>query len=263
MQGAVLSAPASNIEQRSLVAVEDQKDSAVIPPKSCTEERDWCLKLVWEENPEHTRYTVVINHGAVEAEYDLPDDLTEIGNVTFNFWQNPVAFQTIDNADALLFGIIGNASEGYSGGGASAHMMQLYRAEVGKGNSLIVTPLEDIVPFGGSALIKACFSEEDMKLRRDMCHDDYMLSVTIKPTGAMQNGLPELLYVSQATVTPGFASRWEDNSDKARLKRMKPKDFKTRVDDRCSYTVKMRADPDRQRYALNFRDCSEFTATME
>lgn len=263
LQAAVPLPQDANITQIPLVAIEEEKGKgSPRSPKSCTEKRDWCLTLNLEEGVERDRHTLFVDHGTSQAEFELPDSITEAGS-GLDFWKFPITYQSIDNQDTFLFGIVSTYVEGYSGGGAEVKTLYMFRAEVGKSNSLIITPLEDPVPLGGYALIRACFGEADMKLRQNICHDDYALDVTIKPTGAMVNHMPELSYISQATVTPGFASRSQDNSDDDRLKRMKPKDFEMRTDDRCSYTVKMRADVNRARYATNFLDCSEFTASMQ
>lgn len=264
MQGAAIapSPAASTIQQVSLVAIEDQKD-ATIPPKSCLDEQNWCLTVYVDRSGEQNRYSLYVDHGIPEAEVELPDDMTEVHNGTLEFWEAPIAYQSPSGTDALLFGLIQRQSEGYSGGGASEMALHLYRAEVSTNDKLEVTRLDDAVPFGGSALIRACFSENDMKLRRNMCHDDYSLDVSITPTGKLSNGLPELVYTSIAEVTPGFASRMQDNSDPKLLTRLTDTDFEKRIDDRCTYTSNMRADPDRSRYVLHFLDCSEFTASTE
>ena len=75
--------------------------------------------------------------------------------------------------------------------------------------------------------------------------------------------MPELLYISEATVSPGFASRDQDNSDHTFLRKRTKRDFLPRTDQRCTFTRILRVDPERTTYVLDAPDCSEFTGGWE
>lgn len=235
----------------------------VIKARHCTDSKSWCLTFKEKSDAGADGPTIIVEHrGQFAKAPPLPAEYVAFGS-SINFWDSPVEYQTSAGKPGLIFGTISYQSEGYSGGGAQSSSMMLYAAEKRADGKLHIDLLEDPIPYAQSALIRACFSENDMKLRRDMCHDDYTQDVTIKPTGNVINGLPELLYISKASISPGFARRDQDNSDADLLKTLVDKDFEPRIDDRCTYTTNMYVHKDRDRYVLDFKDCSEFGTIME
>lgn len=253
-------------QQLQLSSVEpDRKQDDKSPAtdgKSCTDNKSWCITLDKNSEPESDGPTITVEKSGQYAKApSLHSEFLAFGSI--NLWDSPVEYRTASGMPGLVFGAVSYHSQGYSGGGAGSSSMLLYVAEIQSGGKLKVDLLDDPIPYEQSALIRACFSEEDMKLRRNVCHDEYDQDVSIKPTGAMRNGLPELLYISNATVSPGFARRDQDNSDDKLLKTLAAKDFETRVDDRCTYTRKMYVHEDRDRYVLDFKDCSDFGADVQ
>ncbi len=88
------------------------------------------------------------------------------------------------------------------------------------------------VPWLGSAMIRACFSEQDIKQRAGACHDEYGFSAKLGLETAAE-GMPVLRYQTVATRFPAGVSRFEDSLAKGPLKK---KDLRTEQDTACSYT---------------------------
>lgn len=239
------------------------KGERVEVTQGCTRDRGWCVTMQDALDADPITRTITVRQASgnsAQTTISFADQTLDNGA---RLWAAPVAYRTSTGRDGLLFGIITRLSEGYSGGGADAATLELLRAEADISGQLEITPLGDPIPFGASAMIRACFSERDMKLRRNICHDEYALDVTLKLQPKLVHDLPAFLYISKATATPGFAARNTDNSDNARLKKLKAKDFKTRTDMRCTFTRPLQADARRAHYLVDAPDCSAYGPMME
>ena len=119
----------------------------------------------------------------------------------------------------------------YSGGGADASTLQLARVRHLQDDIQVD---DDVltVPWLGNAMIRACFSEQDMKQRAGACHDEYGFSARLGLDVAAE-GMPVLRYQTVATRFPAGVSRFEDSLAKGPLKK---KDLRTEQDPACSYT---------------------------
>ena len=236
----------------------DAKSGQTSIMQGCTQDRTWCVTLKENSDDEHISHSITVRQSSGQTAQTVIDyaDLSAANGA--GLWTKPVVYRTANGRSGLLFGIVTTQLESYSGGGAYAETLQWLRAETDASGHLAITPMDDPVPFGGYAMIRACFSELDMKLRRGICHDEYTLDVTLTLKPALVHDLPAFLYKSKATVTPGFASRATDNSDPARLRALKAADFKTRTDMRCTFTQPLQADARRARYRLDVPDCSDY-----
>src|SRR3546814_662216 len=101
----------------------------------------------------------------------------------------------------------------YSGGGGSAsqlHLLELdgARAAPALGGEVLVVPWE------ASLMIRACFSEEDMKDRLEACHDEYDFGATLAVASMGGGAFPTLSYRVVATAFPRTSRRSTDNSEK-------------------------------------------------
>lgn len=154
----------------------------------------------------------------------------------------------------VLVGGIVKFSTMYSGGGADASTLQLAR----------VRHLEDdiqvdddvlTVPWLGNAMIRACFSEQDIKQRAGACHDEYGFSAKLGLDVAAE-GMPVLRYQTVATRFPAGVSRFEDSLAKGPLKK---KDLRTEQDPACSYTRLFRFSDGMFRTDQALPDCAGYT----
>ncbi len=250
--------PAPAVRQEILAMPRTAADDSGTQGPYCTARKSWCLSFERSESGEEPIAAVTVAHGAAHATAPIA-----VVHDQLRFWDEPISYRTGDDRDGLILGLRTWRTEGYSGGGAGVNALKLVRAEMGADGKLVLAALDDWIPFGGSALIRACFSERDIKLRRGLCQDDYELEVKIRPDGKLVHDMPSLLYISEATVSPGFAARDQDNSDPAFLKKLTRRDFLPRTDQRCTFTRTMKAAAERDRYVLDAPDCSEFTAGQE
>lgn len=121
-----------------------------------------------------------------------------------------------DNSGAFLMGIVTTTSVGYSGGGASVAMLSLIRVDPQSG----MPPKLDMVatlPWEASKMIRACFSEQDVIDRNQLCHDTYDFTAEITPvTDALagQNKMPSLHYVAGASKFPPNANLATDSNSR-------------------------------------------------
>ncbi len=88
------------------------------------------------------------------------------------------------------------------------------------------------VPWLGNAMIRACFSEQDIRQRAGACHDEYGFSARLALDTAAE-GMPVLRYQTVATRFPAGVSRFEDSLAKGPLKKQ---DLRTEQDPACTYT---------------------------
>lgn len=225
---------------------------------SCTEDREWCVTMAFETDPDKLAYFVDVKRPIGPSSSASIENFELSSSDGAELWGDPVSYSTPNGQRGLLFGIVMNRSESYSGGGASERKLQFFKAEPKDANILSVSSIGDPISFGASSMIRACFSEEDQQLRRNICHDEYDLNVTLRLKPTLVNDLPAFLYISKATTTPGFASRDQDNSDAARLRTMKAADFKPRTDRRCTFTRQLQVNARRTIYSLKVPDCSAY-----
>ncbi|MGF6416577.1 hypothetical protein ABH900_000038 [Stenotrophomonas sp. AN71] len=131
----------------------------------------------------------------------------------------------------VLVGGIVRFSTMYSGGGADASTLQLARVRHLQDDIQVDDDVLTL-PWQGNAMIRACFSEQDMKQRAGACHDEYGFSAKLA-LDAAANGMPVLRYQTVATRFPAGVSRFEDSLAKGPLKK---KDLRSEQDPACSYT---------------------------
>jgi hypothetical protein len=215
----------------------------------CTPERTWCAELV--RDGESWLLELVGRSGAGASErrvrFEPPD--RDVGDPFFALWPHLVR-----EADgAVMIGLLAGRRTGFSGGGAMATRLILVRVEPGAAQAAEVLA----VPVEGSAMVRACFSEEDMRLRREACHDDYQFSgvLTLAPGGG--SGRPRLLLTTRARTYPGEVTRWEDSADRPPLRRG---DLVWADHAGCSYRRTFSFDQAAGRYAADvpLPDCGQF-----
>lgn len=132
----------------------------------------------------------------------------------------------IRNADgSVVVGVVRGQSQMYSGGSGEADQLALYTVADGAARDA------GALPYRGNISIRACFSEEDTRNRRQACLDEYSFATRISLNEAAASGPAQLLLETAATTYPGHRSRNEDST----ATRLQQADLTRWVDAECSY----------------------------
>ena len=144
----------------------------------------------------------------------------------------------------------------YSGGGGQASWLSLYRFPANRYGDPMMSEVLG-VPIDASIMIRACFAEKDMALRRGACHDLYDFDATLTLGITAIGAPPVLIYQTKATAEPGNSRRSGDNSGT----QLSAADILLRTDARCSYRRELTMNPVTGRYEFDRPgpDCSEYT----
>src|SRR3546814_878124 len=137
---------------------------------------------------------------------DWSSDVCSSDLETVNLWPHLIAGAQDSGAPRYLVGILTGQSSMYSGGGGSAsqlHLLELDGAPAAPalGGEVLVVPWE------ASLMIRACFSEEDMKDRLEACHDEYDFGATLAVASMGGGAFPTLSYRVVATAFPRTSRR--------------------------------------------------------
>lgn len=125
----------------------------------------------------------------------------------------PFIIRNADDTEALA-GVLTTEEESYSGGGASATTLTLYRISYQAAPVQFAEPLLVLTaPASGDAMIRACFSDADRRARRDACHDRYAFATTLTLDENVGDGPPRLVLTTQASTFPGRRSRADDSTE--------------------------------------------------
>lgn len=196
---------------------------------------DWSLKLFGgQRDPAHTTYRLT--------------GLSSDDNATPQLWPQLIRFE-----GGILAGVETQEHAMYSGGGASSTTLHLIAFLPDQ------PPFEVLsVPQSANVMIRACFSERDMKKRAGACHDEYTFDAIITLTGASAAGMPVLHYRSKATSFPGPVSR---SKDSLAGRPLRERDIITVTDRQCSYQRLYRLTPKTRTYIPDapLPDCSDYT----
>jgi hypothetical protein len=216
----------------------------------CTADRKRCAQLTrqgenWTltvyDRPPGTRGMVTL------ARYLVPSD----GDVTATIWPHMVA---VGGSAREMYGVEWSRSQGYSGGGSSATTLSLGIFDAKSPDMVQIAS----VPGGFSAMIRACFSERDMKKRAGACHDEYDMKVSLTLDPSVPRGIPRFVYTTRAKTYPGRVSRSEDSLTKRPLTK---RDLVWAVDRVCSYRRMLAFDSRTGGYAFDAPppECADYT----
>lgn len=152
-----------------------------------------------------------------------------------------------------LFGVTTTTSEVYSGGSAEATVLTLYEVVA---HNRDADPLLG-VRLSGSAMIRACFNEADMRARREACHDEYAYAATLNLDPGAATGHPRFLYAAEAASYPGRVSRTEESTQAPALR---GGDLVWARDEACSFRRTMVLSEEGNGYMPNepMPDCSDY-----
>lgn len=211
----------------------------------CTRDGNWCVRVqpVSEEGDRPTMLEVLekVQGQGKPHSYRVSIDVPQESELSLWPWivrlapgvgsDEPVTDPQQRVRQNVLVGGIVTFSAMYSGGGADASTLQLARVRHLQDDIQVD---DDVltVPWLGSAMIRACFSEQDIKQRAGACHDEYGFSAKLA-LDTVAGGMPVLRYQTVATRFPAGVSRFEDSLAKGPLKK---KDLRSEQDPACTYT---------------------------
>lgn len=182
----------------------------------------------------------------------MPYQLTGLSSTgedsSFKLWPKLIRFE-----GGVLAGVETRVNAMYSGGGATSTTLHLIAFLAGQ------PPFEVLhVPQSANMMIRACFSERDVKQRAGACHDEYNFDTNFTLTGTSAAGMPVLRYRSKATSFPGPVSRSRDSLAGRPLRK---RDIVTVTDPQCSYQRLYRFVPKARGYVADTPppDCSDYT----
>lgn len=222
--------------------------------RQCLPDKSLCLEVpVIEEGTGPA--TLVVASPAIDdvATVELP---AFPDGETAELWPSLVMVGGGDGGPRYLAGVLARQRAMYSGGGGSAARLHLYELAATPGSTGLGAEVLDVV-WDGSLMIRACFSEEDMKDRLEACHDQYDFAATLSAAPADGAALPALTYRAVATTFPRTSRRSEDNSA-VRLKRA---DLVRAEDPACTYERILHYNVATARYEMDrpAPDCSDYT----
>ena len=153
-------------------------------------------------------------------------------------------------AGALIIGVEIYRRTGFSGGGAGETTLRLLRFATAQAGPAMLLEL----PYGYGALIRACFSEEDMAARSGACHDEFEYGASLMLDPATEAGPPAFLYSAHARAYPRGALAEEDRRTLA------PADLVWEPDPACSYRRRIAPDAATGGYAPDapLPDCERY-----
>lgn len=226
-----------------------------------------CVRIVREENG--SMALAVFDMDAAATDIDmiaLPAQLSAGSDPTddrqqVRLWDRAVQLANSEYASSgartYLIGVIRSTAISFSGGGAGADRLHLFRLTIADGAAELGSEILSI-PWTADTLVRACFSEEDRARRREECHDRYRYSAALALTPERNGLLPSLSYMTVATAFPRTSRRSEDNSAAPPLTAADLVEWR---DSECSYARTLAYNPATERYEMDrpAPDCSSYT----
>jgi hypothetical protein len=231
----------------------------------CTADKRWCAQLSHDIDLDWVRLQIFDGTkdaaSSTFAKLPVGSLANEMGAPTLRIWPRVIREAIpIENGEpdgeSISVGVLASSSTMYSGGGASSDWLTLYRFQ---GSRYGDAKGEEVlgVPWRGSKLIRACFSEKDMEDRRGACHDDYQFEATLTVDPGHKTTPPRLIYNAVATNTPGSSRLDADNSGT----KLSAADLATATDKTCTYRRIIGFNPATLHYEFDRPgpDCSDYT----
>lgn len=217
----------------------------------CTAAGDWCATL--DEHGDQGAAITISRRDKPDLVARIPvpalSASTGFDHTLVSIW--PVLMRL--TGGGALIGMISEERTMYSGGGASASTLTLYRLLPGSAPAIVME-----LPWEASSMIRACFSERDFRQRAGACHDEYKFEAQLSIAHAGSSDMPVLRYETKATSFPGAVSRSADSLAARPLKR---RDLVHVTDDNCSVTRLFHFDAAKGRYIPDtpLPDCADYT----
>jgi hypothetical protein len=219
-------------------------------PIHCNAQRNFCLRA-WRDGETgpwfldlHQRVPRGANVAPAGRIALPPGDDPQ--SITHSIWPHMIR----ESSGALLFGVQRYRRAGFSGGGASETHLVLLRQLPGEVEASEVLAVQT----GYTAMVRACFTEEEYR-SRGACHDEFILSGTVRLAPGAAAGRPALALSTAARSYPRGAR--QDSAETPRLRRS---DLVWEPDPACSYRRDFRFDAAARRYAPDrpLPDCSTY-----
>lgn len=230
-------------------------------PALCNDQGGFCLEIIHGDQQADFSLRVTFGHTDTSLVKEFPlSQLLTADEATPGLWDRafvlPISGEAQGAKADLLIGLSSTTSTPYSGGGAQASRLHLYRLSRQFGSISFGPELLD-VPLSSSMLIRACFSEADVRERAGACHDEYNSEATLEPEPAQGLNLPILRYTMEAKSYPGAVSRSQDSLEKGRLGKQ---DLVWVRDETCSFTTLFSYNPTTRRFEAGKPgpDCSDY-----
>ncbi len=241
----LLLAPAATLPANR---IEILRPAAGDEARLCVADGSWCARIAKEEGAP-TILELASGSRAVSTELAPASPRGDADAANLALWPRRIVL----GDGTSLVGVIDQQSTAYSGGGAWASQLTLYRVPADGAVRAVLT-----VPWEGGAMIRACFSEEDYRQRAGACHDEYSFSASLSLAPGSGAGPAVLRYRTRATSYPGAVSR---SADSLAGKRLRQRDLKRVVDPDCSVTRLLRIDPASGDYVPDspLPDCGDYT----
>lgn len=215
----------------------------------CTGDLGWCAALVGQEGDDPFIAIREGNGETVRVDLARQPDAGGFDEAAVVIWPFVIRLA----GGGALVGVVQRQSTMYSGGGASASTLSLYRLARGEPAAAVLA-----LPWDGSSMIRACFSEKDFRDRKGACHDEYRYEAALRLEPDGMPGQPVLRYLTEATSFPGHVSRNADSLSAGPLRR---RDLVHVQDPQCSITRLFRLDPANKVYLPDtaLPDCGDYT----
>ena len=241
MAAGLLLAPAAAVPADR---IEVLRPAAGDETRLCGADGSWCARIAAGEG---VPTVLELSSGRIELAPVAPRGDADRANLAL--WPRRIVL----GDGTSLVGVIDQQSTAYSGGGAWASQLTLYRVPADGAVRAVLT-----VPWEGGAMIRACFSEADYRQRAGACHDEYSFSASLSLVPGNGAGPAVLRYRTRATSYPGAVSR---SADSLAGKRLRQRDLKRVVDPDCSVTRLLRIDPASGSYVPDgpLPDCADYT----
>ena len=223
----------------------------------CTAGRALCARLVEEGGRWHLDFVERAGGAERRIRYTpsrQPDGESEASDFWYHLWPSLIR----ERGGGVLVGLADGRRQGGSGGAMLTDRLSLIRFAPGTAAAAEVLRL----PLAGTATWRACYGEQDMRLRREACTDDFEFGGTLSlAPGAAAAGPPPLLFTTRARTFPGRAFRLTDAEAAARERRQFARaDLAWAGDEQCSYRRTFSFDAAAGRYGPDspLPDCGDY-----
>jgi len=236
-----------------------RKESTNTDAWSCTADKRFCVRLPDEklneleiddkENPPTYRFALP-NRSNDQDSLPMPINEFDGGAGDRTLWSR--VLRLAGDNDAILVGVKYSHSAGFSGGFIGTSALRLFKVSRNGAEVHIHWVLS--APIEGSSLSRACFSEEDMRDRLSVCHNECEFGATLGLDQTVKSGFPRLIYRTHTTRFPGTTRT-----------KLRKQDLVVTVNPRCTYKRTLRFDtttgvyiPDRK-----LPDCDFYSTESE
>ena len=241
-------------------------DDEVFELHRCTADWSLCARVVREGERHHLDIVERVSASGGERRFRFTPAPPGAGDrIWYHVWPKVIR----ERGGAVMVGLLAVRRAGGGGSGALTTWLSLIRLAPGADAALAVLA----VPVDGGATARACYSEQDMRLRRQSCTDDFEFTGTLElgpprygegdhaEHGGGAGTAPDLIFTTHARTFPGRAFRLTDAEAAARDRRQFARSDLVWADDPlCSYRRTFTFDPAAAHYVPDapLPDCGDY-----